>query len=305
MRKKGTVWGAVYDEFLHIKHARAETSDERDRMRGSKYAQSNTLFVFESIRKDLLSERDTFFSGTPCQVAALLSYLCKTNTPMDKLMTMDFICHGVMGGNTHAQFFEFVRNNRHKTIKSFTQRSKHNGWYPGNNDMDCITFTDGSVDDSSVIVHIPTIMYQCELGLRDMCYHCPYATVHRISDITVSDFWSVSNAIPSFYDVLGVSMIMVNTQKGNTILRAASNTMDMREILLDDALNNHFSPIKVKQDRIRTFWETYGSRGYAGLATTYGQYNFMGRIKSLAYSMHLDFLPLKKLYATVNRMITK
>lgn len=52
---------------------------------------------------------------------------------------------------------------------------------------------------------------------REGCYDCQYATLQRVSDITLADFWGIEK-----YDFkgnidTGVSMVITNTQTGSEV----------------------------------------------------------------------------------------
>lgn len=61
-------------------------------MQGSKYVQSSLGNIFKDVQKKLKNDIFVLFSGTPCQVDALKSYLRKD---YPNLLTVDIICHGV------------------------------------------------------------------------------------------------------------------------------------------------------------------------------------------------------------------
>ena len=74
----GRIYGCkTTEDFLAI-HTYADTKEERDDFRGSKYIQSDMGDTFENVLKDLKENRKVLFSGTPCQVAALKKYVTIT-----------------------------------------------------------------------------------------------------------------------------------------------------------------------------------------------------------------------------------
>ena len=70
----GVVYGAVFDTKFEVVHVRATSIEERDKMRGSKYIQSNIDYVYKEIENDLKCGRLVLFSGTGCQVSSILKY---------------------------------------------------------------------------------------------------------------------------------------------------------------------------------------------------------------------------------------
>lgn len=79
------------DDFNAV-HIRADSTEERNRMRGSKYIQSRLGNTFKNVKVDLDAQRSVLFSGTSCQVAGLEKYLGKE---YDNLFCVDIVCHGV------------------------------------------------------------------------------------------------------------------------------------------------------------------------------------------------------------------
>jgi coenzyme F420-reducing hydrogenase beta subunit len=60
-------------------------------MYSSKYVQSDTNNSFKLAKLDLENGKTVLFSGTPCQIAGLKSFLRKE---YENLYTIDLICHG-------------------------------------------------------------------------------------------------------------------------------------------------------------------------------------------------------------------
>jgi hypothetical protein len=50
--------------------------------------------------------------------------------------------------------------------------------------------------------------------LRISCYNCPSRSLKSGSDITIADYWGIENILPEFDDDKGVSLVMINTEKG-------------------------------------------------------------------------------------------
>ena len=76
-------------------HDKAFSKKERDKFRGSKYVQSYLGDIFSEIVDQLQGDQKVLFSGTPCQVAGLLSFKKKKKINSENLLTVDIVCHGV------------------------------------------------------------------------------------------------------------------------------------------------------------------------------------------------------------------
>ena len=73
----GVVYGCILTDDFNAVHIRADSTEERNRMRGSKYIQSRLGNTFKNVKVDLDAQRSVLFSGTSCQVAGLEKYLGK------------------------------------------------------------------------------------------------------------------------------------------------------------------------------------------------------------------------------------
>ena len=74
LEQNGVVYGAGYDKNMRVVCKRATTKQQLQEMRGSKFVQSDLRNVFQDIKKELKEGMTILFSGTPCQVAGLLSF---------------------------------------------------------------------------------------------------------------------------------------------------------------------------------------------------------------------------------------
>lgn len=91
--KNGIVYGAELQSNFNVAHNRAETLVECIRFRKSKYLQSSIGDSFRQAKIDLDNGREVLFTGTPCQIAGLYSYLQKE---YDNLVTCDVLYHDVL-----------------------------------------------------------------------------------------------------------------------------------------------------------------------------------------------------------------
>lgn len=220
--KKGYVCGAAYSEnFRKVEHVIINDKDGLARLRGSKYVQSDTGMVFKEIKALLDNKKDVLFSGCPCQVAGLKNYLGKD---YKNLLTVDLICHG---GNSLTAYHSFLDEcAQGRIIESVNFREKEvYGW----GTPVTINFTDGS-----------TLRQTCDKspwykgflnGIinRPYCGSCKYASIQRIGDITLGDFWGVSEISPAFDDHKGTGLVLVNNSKGMKAFKAIRSQLKLCE----------------------------------------------------------------------------
>jgi hypothetical protein len=155
-----------------------------------------------------LENRQVFFTGTPCQVAGLKSFLNHTH---EGLITCDLVCHGVP---TEKLFRKYIKESdvEHggKAI-AVSFRSKKAGWKRFSVKID---FDNGCVSEMPLDQDRFMRLFLADLCLRPSCYCCPFATIPRQGDISLADYWGVTAAHPGIDDDRGVSLILVNTEKG-------------------------------------------------------------------------------------------
>ena len=90
----GAVFGAAFaEDFKSVHHIYVDNKIDLAKLRGSKYVQSKIGDTYKIAKECLDSGRIVLFTGTPCQIGGLYSYLRK---PYDNLYTQDIICHGVL-----------------------------------------------------------------------------------------------------------------------------------------------------------------------------------------------------------------
>ena len=77
LQSGGIIYGASYDKNGFVEHISVDNIEALKKLRGAKYSQSNLEDSFLTIKKQLDSGIKILFSGTPCQVGGLKSFLKK------------------------------------------------------------------------------------------------------------------------------------------------------------------------------------------------------------------------------------
>lgn len=223
IREGGFVFGCKYDNDLNPVHACAVNDTEICEMQSSKYVQSRMGFVYREVKEKLKSGKLVLFSGTPCQVAGLLSFL--GNRQYDNLITMDLVCHGTPSANVWQQHLKYIENKYGSKIKAVNFRSKKQGW--GEMMLE-LTLAD---EKKKYQVAFEDCYYRnFLLGNinRPSAYVCKYATNKRVSDISIGDFWGHQNSKYSLDFSFGMSVCLANTEKGLDVL--GKGKLQMEEI---------------------------------------------------------------------------
>ncbi|MDD2391373.1 MAG: Coenzyme F420 hydrogenase/dehydrogenase, beta subunit C-terminal domain [Bacilli bacterium] len=271
----GVVYGAAFDENFNVIHKKAETSEECNKFRGSKYVQSDLSNVYKQIKDLLKSDRQVLFSGTPCQTAGLKSFLTNSRTNTDNLIINDIVCHGTPSPKIWLDYIDFIEKGN--KLKSYSFRFKERGWH-GYNIM--AEYKNGKRKINTKELKIFTNLFSSDLLLRPSCHNCKFANIDRKSDITIGDFWGIEKTMPGIDDNKGISLALVNTVKGEQVFEKIKENIDFWENKIEDSLQpNLISPTKKPLKR-EVFWEYYYKNGFLFIAKKYGGYNFKSYMKS-------------------------
>lgn len=227
----GVVFGAAFsDDFKTVHHIAIENSEDLYKLRGSKYVQSRIDTSFADAKKELEKGRKVLFTGTPCQIGGLLSYLRKD---YNNLITQDIICHGVPAPYVWSKYVELREEKAGANTTSASFRAKNTGWVKFSILMN---FQNGKEYTQPLSDDLFMQGFLNNVYLRSSCYDCAFKTIHRKADITLADFWGVLNVLPQMNDDKGVSLVITNTQKGEDIINSISNQLEVIEADLSEAV---------------------------------------------------------------------
>ena len=254
----GVVYGCVLDGEFNAIHIRVEDKSGRDQMRGSKYIQSKMGDCFRQVKKDLDDGRQVLFSGTSCQVAGLHCYLQKGYA---NLLCIDIVCHGVPSPKVWHKYLDWISEGKKVTAVDFRNKTDY-GWA---DHVETIT-----VEDRTYNRKVFTSLFYGHNILRPSCYGCPYKSTHHPGDITIADYWEIDNAAPGFNDNKGVSLVLVNTEKGQEYFEKAKDDVEWRETRIEDSMQHPLiEPEKRPKERDQ-FWKDFESKDFLYIAKKYG-----------------------------------
>ena len=259
--KNGYVVGAAYNDKFEVEHIIIDSKEELYKLRGAKYSQSRLENVFVKIKELLDTDHYVLFSGTPCQVGGLKSYLRKD---CEKLVLIDTVCHGVPSPLVWKKYVEYRSkiDNKGEIPTSINLRSKSSGWSRYNYSIE---FNYGKKSYSKVNGQDPYMKsFVGNYCLRESCYDCSFKSTRRVSDLTLGDYWGIWNQNPEMDDNRGTSLLLVHSSKGNRILDAISNQLEYVQVDLDDSITENLSVIKsspINKDR-SVFIDTVCKEGF-------------------------------------------
>ncbi len=232
LSQNGVVYGCAFDESFQARHIRVDNAENLGKLRGSKYLQSDTGKTFLEAETDLKNGVLVLYTGTPCQIAGLNSFLQKS---YGNLITVDIVCHGVGSQAFFDKYMEFIQQ-RDGSVKELHFRDKKMaGWSCGGAAI--------SEDRKGQAVRRPFYDYnnyyyyyflQGDI-YRDSCYSCKYANTKRPGDFTMGDFWGVEKYSVSVDSNNGCSLVIANTDYARKLLELLRETMNIGEVTMEQA----------------------------------------------------------------------
>jgi len=238
-KKGGIVYGAaIRQNDLMVYHCAAENEDDLEKLRSSKYVQSDLGNVYREVKAQLAENRQVMFTGTPCQIAGLRAYL---KNEYENLLCVDLICHAVpsplawkkylsdrardLGGCSCApeRFFDYRR---------ISFRCKNSGW---KNYLMSLGYAAGETYESPFDRNRFMRGFLSELINRSSCHQCSFRELRSGSDITISDYWRVHEKFPEMDDDRGTSLVLVHTAKGRDVYATISSQLVEKESDFADA----------------------------------------------------------------------
>lgn len=267
----GVVYGCVLNDNFNAVHIRAITSDERDRMRGSKYIQSNLGDTFKKVREDLCNGKKVLFTGTSCQVAGLKKFLGKDEP---NLICVDIVCHGVPSPKVFQRYIEWQEKKAKSKCVSIDFRNKKDfGWKAH---IETLVFSNGKRISSEVFKNI---FFQ-NVALRPSCYKCHFKSIIHSADITIADYWGIDRAAPGFNDDKGVSLVLVNNNIAKELFDRLEG-IESRDCRIEDSMQPSLEgPVPAPQNRSQ-FWRDFNSKSFGYITARYGKNDILRRSKRM------------------------
>ena len=222
----GIVIGAAFDKENKLKHVAVESKKDLDKLKGSKYLQSDLNNIFVYIKENI-KDRKLLFVGTPCQVAGVKAIINNKN-----LLCVDLICHGVPSPKLFDKYIKELESKNNDSLLNYNFRDKSTGWDTYSNTA---SFKNNNVSELSKNNKYMNL-FLSDVALRESCYNCNFKVGNKYSDITLGDFWGVQNYYPEMYNKKGVSAIIINTELGKEVFNIIKNNIEYKSCKLDEII---------------------------------------------------------------------
>lgn len=305
LQNHGTVYGAIYDENLNIVHKRIDKIEELPLMHGSKYSTSSLGNTFNEVKDDLNNKLMVLFSGTPCQIKALDLFLKDVNK--DNLILVDMVCHGTPAKKYFDEYKKMMEkkyhskivkiNMRYKDKKEFDKNKKEKQKYKNDEVISehlmKLVFSNGKKYIRTSV--LDPFYLNFDYFIRKGCFQCEFANLNRISDFTMGDFHQFNTKLGEFNDGNGVSLLIINTDKGYEIFNQMKEKYEVVEKTENEAYQPALASPATKLEKYDEFQSDYEKFGFEYVIKKYTPINFKFYIKSFMYKIDLyDKIKLMK-----------
>ena len=226
LKRGGIVCGAAFSRDQDVRHILIDQVSELPQIKGTKYVQSTIGDVYRSVKENLEAGREVLFSGTPCQVAGLKSFLGKE---YDNLLTMDLVCHGVPSPNIWDKYLQEISSGEKLTEVTFRNKTKGISHITLDYHTESGRLIQENYSDSLYIKGFIQNLY-----VRPSCFCCPFKGVKRCSDITIGDYWSAKEYHKEIVNDYGVSVMLIHSDCGRQWLDRCR-----QDFILEDSTSSH------------------------------------------------------------------
>lgn len=238
LNKGGYVCGASFDEKNKLRHIIISDKKDLKKLQGSKYVQSEIGTTFKEIRSLLQKDCWVLFSGTPCQTAGLKNFLKKD---YEKLLLVDIVCHGAPSPLSLERYIDEIEQKNTQKVTKINFRDKSTGWKT-------YSFTLSSNKKNLLKENFnDNIYFQGfleNLYLRGIYTSCPYSVFPKYSDITLGDYWGIESYDKTLDDKKGVSVIILNNNKGKEYLTLVKKFLFLKRI---DSINSEKKLLEISR----------------------------------------------------------
>ena len=239
LEKNGIVVGSTMDSNHNVKHIIINNIDNIYDIMGSKYVYSDLNTIFVEIKENLNNNKQVLFSGVPCQVAALLNYLQKDYT---NLITIEVICHGTPSQKLFNKYVEYLEKKYNAKLIDYKFRSKEAAnWGTYKSMAKFVNLKNNKIFVKKINADFDPYYWNFlnAKNYRESCYECKFANPNRNSDITLGDFWGIEHIKPEMVDYKGVSIVVINTEKGLNFFETMKDKIEYEKVEYGEIRKNN------------------------------------------------------------------
>lgn len=227
----GVVFGVEMQVNHFVHHVKVESREELYKFRGSKYVQSDTGNSFTQVKECLEKGKLVCFSGTPCQIEGLRSFL--RNKSYKNLILVDVVCRAVPSPGIWKKYIE-MEESRYGKLKSIRFRDKELGYQFSTMALktDKGTVIRGGIESQPWLR-----MFFSGMIIRPSCTDCKFRNPNRSSDFTIWDCYNVYDFDKSFDECVGTTRVLVQNDRAQEIFDQIKSCFHYKEIPVQKAIS--------------------------------------------------------------------
>jgi coenzyme F420-reducing hydrogenase beta subunit len=227
LKKSYKSCGVIYDaKDNKCRHVVIDSVDDLDKLKTSKYLQSDTFEAFSSLK----NEGKYIVIGTPCQIHGLRQLIRRWKRE-DDFILIDFFCFGTPSFLLWEKYENYIK--KQKSLGPFTEvcfRSKAStSWHSY-----AVKVTDNAgksyLRKDAANKDLFMKIFLSETCLNESCYKCMFRLDSCFSDIRLGDFWGEKYK----ENENGVTLVAINTEKGRTFFDDVSFSLHVDTCTFSD-----------------------------------------------------------------------
>ena len=234
----GIIYGVAMTEDCYSAEFISATDEiGLEKIRGSKYLQAKVGDTYKLVKADLIKGRIVLFSGTGCQINGLKCFLGKE---YDNLICVDVICHGVPSPALWCNYVQYQEQKHRGKLKSVNFRCKDENWIDFGMQETLENIQLSKIKKLYISKNKDSYMqmFLRNYSLRPSCYKCVAKNI-KMSDLTIADFWGINDVAPEINDNMGVSLVLIRTDKGKRIFEAISPELKFKEVSYESGVKRN------------------------------------------------------------------
>lgn len=243
-----------------------------DKIKGSKYMQSymGDIFVKSEQWCKNNPNKSLLFIGMGCQADAFRKY-AEEKKFRKQTFIVDIVCHGSPSPLMWSDYIKRLEKKYRGKVTYVSFKDKRNGW----NNPTALCKIRGI--ERSLSDYVQLFYNQCIL--RPSCHVCPYATVNRLVDMTIGDFWGIEKQLPELDVKDGISLVIVHSDEARLFFEHIKGKIEYwkseKEVCQQPNLT---APTPMSKQR-EEFWRVYRDFGFAIVHRKYCEESLVMKVK--------------------------
>lgn len=276
----GIVYGSAFNNQFKTYHLKADNILDCKKLRNIKYVQSDMQNTFQNIKSELENGKLVLFTGTNCQAEGLANFLGKS---YKNLITVSFVCRGLSNNKIFHDYINYIEKKHNSEILEINYARKR--LHIHNNSI-VVILKNGRKYRLNYKLDIFKIFHTDKLTLRPSCFKCKRVNTSANADITIGDAQFLNETTPHSFDKRAFSILIVNTPKGENLLKKISCKLQLTPEDNCDLLKYNSEKFMTLPENYETFWNDYKNSGFDFAVEKYYKKGYLKLIREKFHNKH-------------------